>query len=173
MAEPRLTSYVVCSLGLGTFVQGRRRLVLPQEEGWRKLRKLLQYVPPLSQPTLSLTLSSPVSANIITCASFAPSETRLALSQSADPVFSNGHTHLAPLRATMSGASLAAFPSTASRLMAVASTDSGTPSAAEDSIIIVADDTTGVISVFRNSVVAKEESTSRKAKRASRAPSEA
>lgn len=115
-----------------------------------------------------------MSANIITCASFAPSETRLALSQSADPVFSNGHTHLAPLRATLSGASLGAFPSTASRLMAVASSDSGVPSAAEDSIIVVADDTTGVISVFRNSVVAKEDSAaSRKARRTSRVPSEA
>ncbi|KAM0750005.1 WD40 repeat-like protein [Meredithblackwellia eburnea MCA 4105] len=104
-----------------------------------------------------------MSANIITCATFAPSQTREVLSRSDDPIFSLGAVHLAPLRETISGAPLSAFPTT--------TLESGSPlvpftnssehgrqlSAAEDCIIVVADDTTGVISVLRNSNILSEE----------------
>lgn len=96
-----------------------------------------------------------VAANIITCASFAPSLTTEVLSKSADPIFSNAHHHLAPLRETLSGAPLSAFPSTIGGppLIAVPSVGGSELSPAENCIIVVADDTTGIISVLRNSVV--------------------
>ena len=116
-----------------------------------------------------------VAANIITCATFAPSQTREILAQSEDPVFSVGSVHLAPLRETLSGAPISAFPTgTSSRYLPATSTESFL-SAAEDAIIVVADDTTGVISIFRNSTVPKEidSGTAKSRRRASRAPSEA
>lgn len=115
-----------------------------------------------------------MAANIITCATFAPSQTREVLAHSEDPIFSVGNVHLAPLRETLSGAPLSAFPTgTSARFLPATSGDS-LLSAAEDSIIVVADDTTGVISIFRNSVVPKElDSGSKARRRGSRVPSEA
>ena len=47
-----------------------------------------------------------VPAHIVTAAVFAPTSTRTHLTAARDPVFADGHTHMAPLSRTMSGASL-------------------------------------------------------------------
>ncbi|KAI5479504.1 WD repeat protein 44 [Pseudohyphozyma bogoriensis] len=117
-----------------------------------------------------------MSANIITCASFAPSQTREVLAHSNDPIFGDGGVHLAPLRETLSGAPLSAFSTATTQMIAVSSNDSMMPSTAEDSIVVVADDTTGVISVLRNSSIPKSEAPLMAPKlgkrRGSRSPSE-
>ncbi|ORY82893.1 hypothetical protein BCR35DRAFT_331266 [Leucosporidium creatinivorum] len=112
-----------------------------------------------------------MSANIITCASFAPSQTREILAQSADPVFGDGHFHLQPLQATLSGASLFNVETNAANhLVPVNTAFSNTPvTSGEDAIIVVADDETGVISIFRNSNPPAEAVSSKKSKRMSRA----
>ncbi|GAA5873033.1 hypothetical protein JCM1840_007304 [Sporobolomyces johnsonii] len=100
-----------------------------------------------------------MSAHIVTAAIFAPTRTRALLASAGDPVFSDGHTHLAPLQQTISGASLAEMETRAStaetsegggRMVPATSREFG---GAEDAIVIVADDETGVISIFRNSPV--------------------
>lgn len=45
-------------------------------------------------------------AHIVTAAVFAPTATRTHLTSAHDPVFADGHTHMAPLSRTVSGASL-------------------------------------------------------------------
>ncbi|GAA5975698.1 hypothetical protein JCM21900_005554 [Sporobolomyces salmonicolor] len=100
-----------------------------------------------------------MSAHIVTAAIFAPTRTRALLAAAGDPVFSDGHTHLAPLQQTISGASLAEMETRAStaetsegggRMVPATSREFG---GAEDAIVVVADDETGIISVFRNSPV--------------------
>lgn len=177
--------YVRCSLGLGPASPERRQPSLSQEEGRSRIRVLPKYVLPHFTAFLLGFLTNtfhfplplslpPVSANIITCATFAPTLTRAVLAHSEDPIFSNNHVHLAPLRETLSGVPLSAFPTGAStRLIPVTSADSHTAiSEAEDSIIVVVDDATGVISVFRNSVVPVDGGGKLGKRRSSKAPSE-
>lgn len=91
-------------------------------------------------------------ASVVTCASFAPSVTREVLAASADPVFDDGRAHLAPLERTLSGASLAAVSSAATRLVG-ADPEEHVPNAAKDAIIVAGDSETGVLRVYRNSRV--------------------
>lgn len=106
-------------------------------------------------PHLVLTLlfsHSPartVPASIITCASFAPSSTYTHLALSSDPIFSDGHSYLVPLRATLSGATLSAATTASSeRLFAVRTGieggergggEGGVGNGARDAIVVVAD----------------------------------
>ncbi|CEQ41043.1 SPOSA6832_02722 [Sporobolomyces salmonicolor] len=86
-----------------------------------------------------------MSAHIVTAAIFAPTRTRALLAAAGDPVFSDGHTHLAPLQQTISGASLAEMETRAStaetsegggRMVPATSREFG---GAEDAIVVVAD----------------------------------
>ncbi|KAK4056393.1 hypothetical protein OIO90_002536 [Microbotryomycetes sp. JL221] len=111
-------------------------------------------------------------ANIITCATFAPTAIRETLAKSADPVFGDGHTHFTPLTATISGASLTNVDTGGSSILApVNTTTSANSSPSMDVVIVVADDETGVISIFRNSNLPAElvaATSSKKSKRQSR-----
>ncbi|BGP58488.1 hypothetical protein JCM8202v2_006157 [Rhodotorula sphaerocarpa] len=126
----------------------------------------------------------PMPAHIVTSAVFAPTRSRMHLSHAGDPIFADGRTHLALLERTLSGNSLDLI-GTQSRLSG--GTDSAGPSiqegidladrnvlvpatsrdgsivsgvdSAEHAIIVVADDETGIISVFRNSPIPPEVST--------------
>ncbi|KPV73177.1 uncharacterized protein RHOBADRAFT_55388 [Rhodotorula graminis WP1] len=115
----------------------------------------------------------PMPAHIVTAAVFAPTSTRTHLTAARDPVFADGHTHMAPLSRTMSGASLGLVGTTtrnttfsdgglggADVLVPVTSRDGMTAPAggALDAILVVADDETGVISIFRNSELMRKRS---------------
>ncbi|BGP20645.1 hypothetical protein JCM10213v2_008808 [Rhodosporidiobolus nylandii] len=95
----------------------------------------------------------PMSAHIVTAAIFAPTTTRSLLAAAGDPVFGDGRTHVAPLALaqTMSGGTSAS--SAGERLVPVKSAADGRLrlGGAEDAVIVVADDVTGIISIFRNS----------------------
>ncbi|BGP52114.1 hypothetical protein JCM10450v2_008085 [Rhodotorula kratochvilovae] len=109
----------------------------------------------------------PMAAHIVTAAVFAPTMTRTHLAAAADPIFADGHTHMAPLERTLSGASLGLVGvetrnTTISSLevpgMLVPATSidglaNAAAGGARDAIIVVADDETGVISIFRNSKI--------------------
>ncbi|GAA5982767.1 hypothetical protein JCM10908_006777 [Rhodotorula pacifica] len=118
--------------------------------------------------------SFPIPAHIVTSAIFAPTMVRMHLTNAGDPIFADGRTHLARLERTMSGHSLdlvgtqsrLSYSTSAGRserdgpdrnVLVPATTRDGTGvpgvSSAEDAIIIVADDETGIISVFRNSPI--------------------
>ncbi|GAA5854930.1 hypothetical protein JCM9279_000206, partial [Rhodotorula babjevae] len=117
----------------------------------------------------------PMPAHIVTAAVFAPTSTRTHLTAARDPVFADGHTHMAPLSRTMSGASLG-LVGTMTRnttfsdsglgggsgevLVPVTSRDGMTVPAggALDAILVVADDETGIISIFRNSELKRKRS---------------
>ncbi|KAK4051569.1 hypothetical protein OIV83_002709 [Microbotryomycetes sp. JL201] len=116
-------------------------------------------------------------AHIITCATFAPTHIRETLAKSGDPVFGDGHTHYTPLTATLSGASLTNVDTGGSSiaLAPVNTTTSVQSSPSADVIIAIADDETGVVSIFRNSDLPIEllpPSSSKKSKRASRLSSD-
>lgn len=82
-----------------------------------------------------------VSANIVTCACFAPNGIRESLAQSGDPIFGDGHLQLVPLVATMSGSSLTRVDTNygENRLVAVNTSQSVAFSGARDAIIVTAD----------------------------------
>ncbi|KAM0789769.1 hypothetical protein ACM66B_006622 [Microbotryomycetes sp. NB124-2] len=116
-------------------------------------------------------------AHIITCALFAPTQIRETLAKSADPVFGDGHTHYTPLTATLSGASLTNVDTGGSSigLAPVNTTTSLNSSPSADVIIAVADDETGIVSIFRNSDLPPElvpSSSTKKSKRTSRLSSD-
>ncbi|GAA5895687.1 hypothetical protein JCM8208_005299 [Rhodotorula glutinis] len=116
----------------------------------------------------------PMPAHIVTAAVFAPTSTRTHLTAARDPVFADGHTHMAPLSRTMSGASLglvgtmtrnttfsdSGLGGGADVLVPVTSRDGETVPAggALDAILVVADDETGIISIFRNSELKRKRS---------------
>ncbi|GAA5871441.1 hypothetical protein JCM3774_005601 [Rhodotorula dairenensis] len=119
-------------------------------------------------------------AHIVTSAIFAPTMVRMHLLNAGDPIFADGRTHLARLERTLSGNSLdlvgtqsrmsistSAGPSVRNGMdrydhdvLVPATTRDGSVlpdvSSAEHAIIVVADDETGVISVFRNSPIPPE-----------------
>ncbi|SCV74711.1 BQ2448_7740 [Microbotryum intermedium] len=97
-------------------------------------------------------------AHIVTCASFAPTLTREVLADSGDPIFGDGHTHLIPLEQTVSGTSLGDESVAHLRSVNTRATAASVVNAANDAIIVVADDATGLISVFRNSKIPLETS---------------
>ncbi|GJN94192.1 hypothetical protein Rhopal_007266-T1 [Rhodotorula paludigena] len=103
-------------------------------------------------------------AHIVTAAVFAPTHSREHLAAANDPIFADGHTHFAPLEQTMSGASLdlvgveshnTTCDSIPRSVLVPATSRDGkahpTAGGAQDAILVVADDETGTISVFRNS----------------------
>ncbi|GAA6011196.1 hypothetical protein JCM10207_005535 [Rhodosporidiobolus poonsookiae] len=106
----------------------------------------------------------PMNAHIVTAAIFAPTPTREHLAAAGDPIFADGHTHVAPLSQTISGATVASVLSTSTsggvrngepqRLVPARSRGGEIrPGGAEDAVLVVADDETGVISIFRNSTI--------------------
>ncbi|KWU45231.1 hypothetical protein RHOSPDRAFT_33176 [Rhodotorula sp. JG-1b] len=133
-------------------------------------------------------------AHIVTSAIFAPTMVRMHLMNAGDPIFADGRTHLARLERTLSGNSLdlvgtqsrmsistSAGPSVRNGIdrsdrdvLVPATTRDGSllpdVSSAEHAIIIVADDETGVISVFRNSPIPPELSLDGKRARHERGP---
>lgn len=99
-----------------------------------------------------------LSANVITCANFAPTTTRDILSSSSDPIFSSQN---APLTTSI--------PTSRTTTQESSTRISGS----EDCIIVTADDSSGIISVFRNSTfVVGEEVSTKKNRRQSRVLSE-
>ena len=123
------------------------------------------------RPPLSSLLCAPahastpaVPAHIVTAAVFAPTSTRTHLTAARDPVFADGHTHMAPLSRTMSGASLGLVGTTtrnttfsygglggADVLVPVTSRDGMTAPAggALDAILVVADGASSSLSLAR------------------------
>ncbi|SCZ97886.1 BZ3500_MvSof-1268-A1-R1_Chr3-3g06434 [Microbotryum saponariae] len=99
--------------------------------------------------------------HIVTCASFAPILTREVLSDSGDPIFGDGHTHLIPLEQTVPGTSLGDESVAHLRSVNTRASAASVVNAANDAIIVVADDATGLISVFRNSKISIEASNRR------------
>ncbi|GAA5836381.1 hypothetical protein JCM11251_001477 [Rhodosporidiobolus azoricus] len=103
----------------------------------------------------------PMSAHIVTAALFAPTPTRQLLASAHDLVFADGHTHTAPLSLAKTTSSLATNTTDEGSLgerLVPARTREGPAGGvrwggAEDAIIVVADDETGIISIYRNSTV--------------------
>ncbi|GAA5853934.1 hypothetical protein JCM8547_008162 [Rhodosporidiobolus lusitaniae] len=103
----------------------------------------------------------PVSAHIVTAALFAPTPTRQLLAQAGDPIFADGHTHVAPLALAQTLSSASSSSTMAENLVPAKSIEGVGEGGgkglklggAEDAIVVVADDETGVLSIYRNSTV--------------------
>ncbi|GAA5884077.1 hypothetical protein JCM6882_002129 [Rhodosporidiobolus microsporus] len=112
----------------------------------------------------------PISAHIVTAALFAPTPTRQLLASALDPIFADGHTHAAPLSLAKTVSSVASASTngdtdgeSGGERLVPAKTREGVEggvkmAGAEDAIIVVADDETGTISVYRNSTVPSDTS---------------
>lgn len=128
--------------------------------------------PELTQPQSFFPRSA--SSSVAICANFAPRPTRNILASSLDPIFSTSEyldlPHLVPSNPSLTvypsnrTSSARASPSSARNSfigsMSTSTSTSATFSGSKDAIIVVADDS-GIISVYRNSILpvpgAKEE----------------
>ncbi|GAA5987342.1 hypothetical protein JCM11641_002691, partial [Rhodosporidiobolus odoratus] len=101
------------------------------------------------------------SAHIVTAAIFAPTSTRTLLADAGDPIFSDGHTHAAPLALAKTMTGNTTSSSMGERLVPVKTIEGGRvrmTGVAEDAVVVVADDETGIISIFRNSTLPSDPS---------------
>ena len=90
-------------------------------------------------------------ANITTCSIFAPSAAREHLIRAGDPILSQTNAPAAPAMEPTRSDSSHSVSSTSSRVNTGLSAEAAMHSSARDAIIVCADDSTGVLRVYRNS----------------------
>ena len=90
-------------------------------------------------------------ANITTCSIFAPSAAREHLIRAGDPILGHTAAAAAPAMEPTRSDSSHSVSSTSSRVNTGLSAEAAMHSSARDAIIVCADDSTGVLRVYRNS----------------------
>lgn len=115
----------------------------------------------------ALEMSVAGTAGIVTCAIFAPLETRLTLARGGDPLLGepseqrNAPAYLRRSASHASNSSSFYAPASASGRSDEDSVASATTSSADGCIIITADDQSGIIRVYRNNAIFKDAETSK------------